>query len=417
MQIDMRDVIIRRESSHPLLVFRMTSPADISPPYHDADWQKRLRKSVTAWYRKQGRDLPWRDERDPYRVWIREIMLQQTTVTAVIPYFDRFMQRFPTLKALADADEADVLHAWEGLGYYSRARNLHRAAKQLITDHDGEFPRDAASLQSLPGIGRYTAGAIASFAFQLRAPIVEANTLRLYSRLLGYQHSPKASAGQSLLWDFAERILPHDTPGTFNQALMDLGATVCTAESPNCTNGCPLTAQCLAFARSEQHLIPLSAARPATESVIEAAIVVRDDNRYLLIRRPQGARWAGLWDFPRYSLGADPAPDATLSGRELTKPYRDAERRFAAEWKLPLAFDRPISEIVHHVTRYRIRLLCYLADAECVPAVGFHVEHAWITADEFGKYPMPVSGRKLAKLIASPSSQKPRSGRKKAAKT
>ncbi|MDA0833613.1 MAG: A/G-specific adenine glycosylase [Planctomycetota bacterium] len=372
----------------------------------DAVWLRRLRRSIISWYSRHGRDLPWRDERDAYRVWIREIMLQQTTVTAVIPYLQRFMQRFPTLIELAHADEAEVLHAWEGLGYYSRARNLHRTARLLLSEHDGEFPRDAEGLQSLPGIGRYTAGAIASFAFGARAPIVEANTLRLYTRLLGYRHSPKTSRGQTMLWEFASRILPTQAPGQFNQALMDLGAVVCTAENPSCTSGCPLTSQCRAFATGEQHLIPLQATRPAIESTIEAAVVVRDGDRFLIHQRPQGVRWAGLWDFPRYTQGSDRVPDESLSPREINRLWNDAERSFSDEWNLKITFNRKVTEIVHHVTRYRIRLVCFLADVtdhqrRSTVAPVESREHAWVRATHFEEYAMPVSGRKLAKLIAS----------------
>ncbi|MEX0728208.1 MAG: A/G-specific adenine glycosylase [Planctomycetaceae bacterium] len=384
-------------------VYDTLHPEPLSPAPHDANWIRRFRRTVTAWYQMHGRELPWRDERDPYRVWIREIMLQQTTVTAVIPYLQRFMQKFPTLAALANAEEADVLHAWEGLGYYSRARNLHRAARHLMTDHRGEFPRDAETLQSLPGIGRYTAGAIASFAFGARAPIVEANTLRLYTRLLGYRHSPKTSSGQSVLWNFAARILPAESPGRFNQALMDLGAVICTAENPACTSGCPLQSQCRAFAASEQHLIPLPAARPAIESTIEVAVAVRDGDRFLLKKRPHGVRWAGLWDFPRYALGTDPAPEASLTSRDVSRQWRDAERLFSDEWNLPVIFNRHVTEIVHHVTRYRIRLICFLADIDrpTPSTMPEAIEHVWIPADRFVEYAMPVSGRKLAKLIAS----------------
>ena len=163
-----------------------------------------FRRKLLNWYARHARDLPWRRTTDPYHIWISEIMLQQTTVTAVIPYFERFLARFPSVSDLADAPEIDVLRLWEGLGYYSRARNMHRTAKAVIERHSGIFPQDLPSLQALPGIGRYTAGAIASFAFDLRAPIVEANTLRLYCRLLGYDGDPRSKEGQEILWSFAE---------------------------------------------------------------------------------------------------------------------------------------------------------------------------------------------------------------------
>ena len=167
-----------------------------------------LRRRLIRWYERHARDLPWRHTTDPYRVWISEIMLQQTTVAAVVPYFQRFLTRFPTVRDLAAADENDVLRLWEGLGYYSRARNLRKAAQVIVSEHEGVFPCEVDVLQKLPGIGRYTAGAIASFAFDRRAPIVEANTLRLYCRLLGYADDPRSAVGQQALWSLAEAILP-----------------------------------------------------------------------------------------------------------------------------------------------------------------------------------------------------------------
>jgi len=203
-----------------------------------------FRRRLRQWHRRHGRDLPWRapsPERatgsanqagghdsapDPYRVWVSEIMLQQTTVAAVKPYFERFLDAFPTLGDLARAPEQEVLRQWEGLGYYRRARSLHRAAQLVLERHDGELPRDLTALQALPGIGRYTSGAIASFAFGQAAPILEANTLRLYARLLELDLDPRSADGQKWLWAFAEQLTPTRAPGDFNQALIELGATV-----------------------------------------------------------------------------------------------------------------------------------------------------------------------------------------------
>ncbi|HVJ84665.1 MAG TPA: A/G-specific adenine glycosylase, partial [Caulifigura sp.] len=200
------------------------------------DWPasqiRQLRRRLLAWTRRTRREMPWRGVGDAYRVWISEIMLQQTTVAAVIPYYERFLTRFPTLKSLADADEQDVLSAWEGLGYYSRGRNLHRAARVVMAEHAGEFPKTVHELRELPGIGRYTAGAIASFAFDVSAPILEANTLRLYARLMGYAADPRTTEGQATLWRFAEEIVPSRQAGAFNQGAIDLGALVCTPVDP-----------------------------------------------------------------------------------------------------------------------------------------------------------------------------------------
>ena len=186
---------------------------DDSPAQWDARSLAQFRRGLIAWYPRNARPLPWRKSADPYRIWISEIMLQQTTVAAVVPYFERFLARFPTLAALAQANEQDVLRLWEGLGYYSRARNIHKTARVIVRELGGLFPDEVARLAELPGIGRYTAGAIASFAFDRRAPIVEANTLRLYCRLLGFRGDPRSAAGQKLLWEFAGLILPRESRG------------------------------------------------------------------------------------------------------------------------------------------------------------------------------------------------------------
>src|SRR4051812_5788461 len=216
---------------------------------------RQLQKRLSSWYSKQARDLPWRRSRDPYRVWISEIMLQQTQVATVRDYFERFVRRFPDIQSLAAADETDVLRLWEGLGYYRRARQLHAAARKVVVDFGGDFPSKLDKLQQLPGIGRYTAGAIASIAFDRRAPILEANTIRLLSRLIAFRGNPHSQAGQRPLWQVAENILPQRRVAEFNQALMELGSLVCTPNEPKCSS-CPLSGVCAAFAADLQREIP-----------------------------------------------------------------------------------------------------------------------------------------------------------------
>ncbi len=244
-----------------------------------------------AWYAKHGRNLAFRATRDPYRIWVSEVMLQQTTVAAVMPYYERFLAAFPTVAVLAAAAEHDVLRLWEGLGYYSRARNLHATAGRIVAEHGGAFPRTAAELAALRGIGRYTAGAIASFAFDAPAPIVEANTLRLYCRLLGYTGNPRGPEGQRRLWEFAGRIVPKADAGRFNHALMDLGATVCTVKNPGCET-CPVAGNCTAFRLGTENSVPVAKVRAAVTEVIEAYVIVQNaEGRYLLRRRAAGERF------------------------------------------------------------------------------------------------------------------------------
>ncbi|MGI9427831.1 MAG: A/G-specific adenine glycosylase, partial [Bythopirellula sp.] len=211
----------------------------------DAKWKQTLRRRLLTWYSKHARDLPWRKSNNPYRVWVSEVMLQQTQVETVKPYFQRFMKAFPTVRKLALADEQHVLRLWEGLGYYRRARGLHAAARKIVSEHRGRFPRDVETLQTLPGIGRYTAGAIVSIAYDQRAPILEANTIRLLARLIGYRDDPTKTAGQKLLWQTAEEVLPRKDIARFNQALMELGSLVCKPANPICPE-CPLESLCIA---------------------------------------------------------------------------------------------------------------------------------------------------------------------------
>src|SRR3954453_2619933 len=221
-----------------------SSPEDTAPD-RDPQWVARVRRKLADWYEHGHRDLPWRRTRDPYRILVAELMLVQTTVAAVIPYSERFLARFPDVKALAEADEADVLKAWEGLGYYRRARQLQAAARMIVQRHGGVMPRDRELVRELPGVGRYIAGAILSFAFDLPEPIVEANSQRVLARLLAWPEDLKSSSSQARLWKAAERLVPAHDAGAFNQALMDLGALICTPRSPSCLI-CPVAASCLA---------------------------------------------------------------------------------------------------------------------------------------------------------------------------
>ncbi|MDB5340574.1 MAG: mutY [Planctomycetaceae bacterium] len=375
---------------------RRTRTAEIESPDPSSNTNltpailKRFRKALQAWYTEHGRELPWRLTHDPYRIWISEIMLQQTTVVAVIPYFERFLTRFPTIHELAAAEETEVLRYWEGLGYYSRARNIHKAAQHVSSKLSGTFPELVDELQDLPGIGRYTAGAIRSFAFNLPAPIVEANTLRLYCRLLGYDADPRARAGQDALWSFAEELVPGDHPGRFNQALMELGSIVCTPTNPNCPS-CPVSFACQAFLTSRQREIPRAAVRPEITAVTELSVVLRRGDRFLLYHRAPGERWAGLWDFPRFACD------------ELTAaPKRQPawiENKLSQDLGVQVKVDELLTEIRHSVTRYRITLRSFLADHESGEISEAAGEYRWLTVDEIHTYPLSVTGRKLAKLL------------------
>ena len=295
----------------------------------DSAFKRRLRSAVLKWYDKHGRQLPWRSSADPYRVWLSEIMLQQTTVAAVVPYFERFVARFPDVKSLASADVDDVLRLWEGLGYYSRARNLHKAAKVIVNQHDGVFPSDVGVLKTLSGIGRYTAGAIVSFAFDLPAAIVEANTERLFARLIALRDDVRSTPSRSTLWEFAESLVPNKRCGDFNQALMDIGSQVCRPVAPVCSK-CPLMSYCSAFELGLQNELPVRKPRTPITVVTEVCIVIRRGDKVLLRRRGEGERWAGMWDFIRFEVDAAESrsflPERTCQSRSLL-PERTCQSR------------------------------------------------------------------------------------------
>jgi A/G-specific adenine glycosylase len=265
---------------------------------------------LLEWYRGARRPLPWRRTRDPYRIWLSETMLQQTRVEAVVPYYERFLARFPTLESLAVADEEAVLREWAGLGYYARARNLRRAAAAVLRDHAGELPRDAESLAALPGVGRYTVGALRSIAFDERAAVVDGNVKRVFARLAGARAPSSAE-----LWRMADALVPEKAAGDWNQALMELGATVCTPRRPTCLV-CPVEALCAARAQGDPEGFPAPARRPAARRVRALAGVLTRRGRVLLVRRPSRGLLGGLWELP--SVEEQDAPALVAALRERT---------------------------------------------------------------------------------------------------
>lgn len=255
-------------------------------------------EQLLIWYREKRADLPWRRDPSPYQVWLSEIMLQQTQVKTVIPYFQRFIGAFPTIEALAAAPLDDVLKLWEGLGYYSRARNLHRAARIIASEHGGEVPSEAQALLELPGIGPYTAGAIASIAFGRPLPVLDANVTRVFARLLDLDEDISQSATREKLWRVADDWLPAGDAGAYNQALMELGQRVCRPRNPNCGD-CPIRSHCRAWSAGTQSQRPRRAKRPPTPHYDVTAGLIRDDQERLLIaQRPLDGLLGGLWEFP-----------------------------------------------------------------------------------------------------------------------
>lgn len=360
--------------------------SDSSVTFPDSAWKRKFRRRILSWFRRHARDLPWRETRDPYCIWISEIMLQQTQVVTVVEYFRRFLQVFPTVADLACADEEQVLRLWEGLGYYRRARQLHKAARIIVDDHDGLFPRDIETIRSLPGIGRYTAGAIASIAWDARQPILEANTTRVLSRLLAYRDDPTRNSGQKLLWDLAESLLPRKNAGAFNQAMMELGSEVCTPSQP-CCDRCPIGDLCPTNAMGLQKLVPMRKKKTAYEAVTESAVVVRRRGKVLLRRCGDGERWSGLWDFPRFRVIATRS-DAM---------QQELEAKIGELTGLVVKTERKLATIRHGVTRFRITLYCH--EARCVRGRLRDKNMRWVEPQQLPDYPLSATGRKISKLV------------------
>jgi len=365
-----------------------------------------VRAKLIAWFNSHARTLPWRQSNDPYRIWISEIMLQQTQVATVIPYYERFLQSFPTVKDLASADEQQLLKHWEGLGYYRRARSMHQAARLIVEKYAGNFPSDYESVIALPGIGRYTAGAILSIANDQRFPILEGNTVRVFSRWIALESPPTQTDANRLLWRVAEAMLPKRRAaatgaGTFNQAAMELGALLCTPQNPSCT-ACPVKGLCRAHRHGLQAQIPGKVTNIRYESRDEFVLVISDspgepdspeehcstpgEVTYLIRPLPQGGRWAGLWDFPRTSA-------------ESLDSVQTAAEQLSEAIGRPVSAGMHLKTFNHAVTKYRIKL--HVHAAAMAGESDLSAPWRFATLTEMAKLPMSVTGRKITDFLAS----------------
>lgn len=367
---------------------------DLSSP-SEADSLARLRPWMAPrlldWFALHRRDLPWRHDRDPYHIWVSEVMLQQTQVTTVIPYFARFLARFPTLADLAAASEQDVLRLWEGLGYYRRARDLLRAAQLLNKTFQGQFPDSVEALRDVPGFGEYTRNAVLSQAFDLPLPILEANSQRVLSRLFARSDDPRQGPARKWLWRAAETLLPAKGVGDFNQALMELGALVCTPTAPACGE-CPLAQECAARRLGNPEAFPARTPRPAVTQVREAAVAIRRAcGLVLLVQRPASAtRWANLWELPH---------DELAEGESA----QTAAQRIIRSTGLQAELGPELTTIKHSVTRYCITLSCYSARHDAGEfASQFYAAAEWVEPVRLAEYPVSSPQRRLAKLLARP---------------
>jgi A/G-specific adenine glycosylase len=348
-----------------------------------------LRRRLLDWFDRSRRDLPWRQTRHPYPIWVSEVMLQQTQVVTVIPYFRRFMRAFTTVRSLAAADEQEVLRQWEGLGYYRRARSLHHAARILVANHGGRLPDDPEVWRALPGIGRYTLGAILSQAFDRRLPILEANSIRVLCRLFAIDEPPHETATQNRLWRLAEVLLPRERVGDFNQALMELGALVCTPAAPACSV-CPLRQRCEAFRQGRQHRLPVRPPASVTEYIEEVAIVVRRGPLVLAVQRPANGRWANLWEFPHATLGEGETHEAA------------AARMLTQLTGICAALGPELTTLAHGITRFRIKLVCLEATYRRGKFRSTHYQQGnWMAPAQLAQLPFSTPQRRLAQLLVT----------------
>lgn len=365
----------------------------------DPTWVLAVREHLLAWFAVEKRPLPWRADRDPYRILVSEMMLVQTTVAAVVPHFERFTREFPDFSALAAADEDRVLKAWEGLGYYRRARQLHAAARAILHDHGGQMPRDPAAVLALPGVGRYMAGAILSQAFDLPEPIVEVNSRRVLARLVASTENLATAGGQRRLWGVAARLVPPRSAGDFNQSLMELGALVCAPRMPRCLI-CPVGGLCEAKALGIQEEIPRSIPRPAPQEVAEECAVVADAGRVLMVRRAGPGLWAGFWEFPTvHREGPDPAGRSAGGAIDLG----GAVERLTG---VRAVVGSMIKNVTYGVTRYRVRLDVFAAKAgpghgaatDPTPGSGMSAA-AWVEPAKLHELTLSAAGRRIAAAI------------------
>jgi A/G-specific adenine glycosylase len=341
----------------------------------------RISPELLAWYQQNKRSLPWRDHPDPYAVWVSEIMLQQTRVETVIPYFERWLTKFPNIAALAAADEQDVLNLWEGLGYYSRARNLHKAAKVVVAEYGGKLPKTANTLQKLPGIGRYTAAAVASMAFGRDAAALDGNIRRVYARIFNVDMPLGSTEAEKLFWDLAEQHLPRGEAGDYNQSLMDLGATICTPRNPNC-DACPVQMHCEAYQLDIQDMRPVPKAKKEVPHHIQVAAVIVQEGRVLLAQRPSEGLLGGMWEFP--------------NGRVDGNPVEGLAESIYGAYQLKVKGVTLLGEVRHAYTHFKVTEYAFLAELiQSSDAENLR----WVGLDELEDYPMGKIDRQIAKKL------------------
>ncbi|MCX6032031.1 MAG: A/G-specific adenine glycosylase [Chloroflexi bacterium] len=375
--------------------------------------------ALLAWIARGRRDLPWRRRRDPYAVWISEVMLQQTQVATVVPYFERWLARFPDVTTLAAAPLDDVLKAWEGLGYYARGRNLQRAAQQIVAQHGGQIPSVRNALLALPGIGRYTAGAILSLAFGQAEPVLDGNVKRVLCRLFDIADDPREAGTEKRLWEWATALVrdaPDGAAGDLNEALMELGALVCVPAAPDCPV-CPLADLCLAHVRGVERERPVKVVKARTPHYdVTAAVIADEAGRYLIVQRPPEGLLGGLWGFPGSAAGEcgsdETAADHAITPRQVgdsgvpdlsgaSSPLADClAAALRDSLSIEVAVGAALLPIQHAYTHFRITLhpfRCQLLGG--APQGGRYTACRWVSPVDLEDYTFPVTDRKIIRSL------------------
>ncbi len=341
-------------------------------------------KNLIDWYRQNKRDLPWRNTNDPYAIWISEIMLQQTRVDTVIPYYHRFLEAFPTVHDLAKADQQQVLKLWEGLGYYSRGRNLHYAARHVVEHFDGTIPDTHEEISSLKGIGPYTSAAILSIAYQKKYAVVDGNVIRVVARYFGIEDDIRSTRTKNEVQEIVDGLIPADSPGDFNQAMMELGATVCTPKQPGC-DSCPLSVHCMAYNSAKTEVIPYkSKAKKVPHHQIGGGIIVNEAGELLIALRPEESMLGGLWEFPG-------GKKKTGEGLQQT-----VARELKEELEVEVQVYDKFMGLKHAYSHFKITLHAYWCKiVDGTPKPKSSQEIRWVSLEEISSYPFPKANTTL----------------------
>ena len=353
----------------------------------------KIAKQLLDWYALNQRSFPWRDAAEPYAVWVSEIMAQQTRLETMLPYYHRWMERFPTVESLATASQQEVLSLWEGLGYYGRARNLHKAAKLVAKDFSGKLPASSAELVKLPGIGRYTAGAISSIAFGADEPVVDGNVKRVLARVLAIAEAVNTTAGEKQIWKAAEDHLPKGRAANYNQALMEFGALVCTTRNPQCEQ-CPLRVDCQAYLTGRQLDFPVRVSREKSPHYTVTAAVIRENDKVMIAQRAEDALLGGMWEFPG-------------GKQEIGESLENClKREINEELGVKIKVGKQLGIFKHAYTHFKVTLHAF--DSQLVKgdlSLNVHQAVEWVSADSLSEFPMGKIDRQISLMLTARGNQ------------